>query len=169
MQALRFPRLLLVGLLALLALAPISARPAAAAAPVITTDIISVTTPTPIDADCGEFQILATFNVERRNITIYDDAGHSLQQIRHASFTGTLFNSASGASVPYEGTFTRTQDFVANSVTFTGLHLMVRIPGQGVLALDVGQTIIDFSSQPPAMIFEAGQHEFNAQVCQLLS
>ncbi len=141
MQALRFPRLLLVGLLALLALAPISTRPAAAA-PVITTDVMSVTTPAPIGADCGEFQ--------------------------NASFTGTLFNSATGASVPYEGTFTRTQDFVANTGTFTGLHLMVRIPGQGVLALDVGQTIIDFSSQPPAIIFEAGQHQFNAQVCQLL-
>jgi hypothetical protein len=36
------------------------------------------------------------------------------------------------------------------------------------VALNVGKTIFDFSENPPQLIFEAGRHEFAAQLCPLL-
>ena len=153
---------------ALLAFTAMSTQPVLAAGPVITSDVVNVTNPAPVGFDCGSFQVLATFTVERQNITFYDDAGGRLRQIRHASFTGTLYNSVTGASLPYEGAFNRTEDFVTHTAIFTGLRFAVRIPGQGVLALDTGQTVLDVSTNPPALIFEAGQHEFGEQICQLL-
>ena len=170
MKTIRFTRFLVFALIGLLTITSVlfsSAQPVLAATPVITSDVVSVTNPAPIGVDCGAFQVLATFTVERQNITFYDEAGNKLRQIRHASFTGTLYNSVTSASLPYEGTFNRTEDFVLHTVTFTGLRLAVRIPGQGVLALDVGQTVLDFSSNPPAVTVEAGQHDFNTQICQL--
>jgi hypothetical protein len=171
MKTIRSTRFLVFALVGLLTITSVlfgSAQPVLAAAPVITSDVISVTNPAPIGVDCGAFQVLATFTVERQNITFYDEAGNKLRQIRNASFTGILYNSVTNASVPYEGSFNRTEDFVAHTVTFTGLRLAVRIPGQGILALDVGQTVLDFSTNPPAVTVEAGQHDFNTQICQLL-
>ena len=153
---------------ALLAFTAMSAQRVLAAGPVITSDVLSVTNPVPIGFDCGSFQVLATFTVERQNITFYDEAGNRLRQIRHASFTGTLYNSVTGASLPYEGAFNRTEDFVARTAIFTGLRFAVQIPGQGMLALDAGQTVLDISTNPPALIIEAGHHEFGEQICQLL-
>jgi len=164
----RFLVFALVGLLTITSFLFGTAQPVLAAAPVITSDVISVTNPAPIGVDCGAFQVLATFTVERQNITFYDEVGNKTKQIRHVSFTGSLYNSVTRASLPYEGTFNRTEDFVAHTVIFTGLRFAVQIPGQGVLALDTGQTVLDVSTNPPALIFEAGQHEFNAQICQLL-
>ncbi len=171
MKTIRFTRFLMVYLVGLLTMVSVlfgSVQSALAAGPVITSDVISVTNPAPIGVDCGAFQVLATFTVERQNITFYDEAGNKLRQIRNASFTGILYNSVTNANVPYEGSFNRTEDFVAHTVTFTGLRLAVRIPGQGVLALDVGQTVLDFSTNPPAVTVEAEQHDFNTQICQLL-
>ena len=171
MKTIRSIRFLMFALIGLLTIASVlfgSAQPVLAAGPVITSDVISATNPVPFGADCSSFQVLITFTVERQNITFYDEAGNKLRQIRNASFTGILYNSVTNANVPYEGSFNRTEDFVAHTVTFTGLRLAVRIPGQGVLALDVGQTVLDFSTNPPAVTVEAGQHDFNTQICQLL-
>jgi hypothetical protein len=167
-QSTRFLMVYLISLLTMVSVLFGSVQSALAAGPVITSDVISVTNPAPTGFDCGSFQVLATFTVERQNITFYDDVGNKLRQIRHASFTGILYNSVTSASVPYEGTFDRTEDFVAHTVTFTGLRFAVQIPGQGILALDTGQTVLDVSTNPPALIFESGQHEFNAQICQVL-
>ena len=167
-RSIRFLMFALIGLLTITSVLFGSVQTVLAAGPVITSDLISATNPVPTGFDCGSFQVLATFTVERQNITFYDEAGNKLRQIRHASFTGTLYNSVTGASLPYEGAFNRTEDFVAHTVTFTGLRFAVQIPGQGILALDAGQTVLDVSTNPPALIFEAGQHEFNTQICQLL-
>ena len=171
MKAIRSTRFLMFALIGLLTITSVlfgSVQPAAAAEPVITSDVVSVTNPIPFGADCGTFQVLYIATVERQNITFYDDAGNKTKQIRHVSFTGTLYNSVTRTSLPYEGTFNRTEDFVAHTVTFTGLRFAVHIPGQGIVALDTGQTVLDVSTNPPAIIFEAGQHEFNTQICQLL-
>ena len=164
----RFLMFVLIGLLTIASVLFGSVHPAAAAEPVITSDVLSVTNPVPVGFDCGTFQVLATFTVERHNITFYDDAGNRLRQIRHASFTGILYNSVTSANLRYEGAFNRTEDFVAHTAIFTGLRFVVQIPGQGVLALDTGKTVLDVSSNPPVLINGAGQHEFGEQICQLL-
>ncbi len=119
MKTIRSIRFLMFALIGLLTIASVlfgSAQPVLAAGPVITSDVISATNPVPFGADCSSFQVLITFTVERQNITFYDEAGNKVRQIRHASFTGTLYNSVTGASLPYEGTFNRTEDFVAHTV-----------------------------------------------------
>jgi hypothetical protein len=146
----------------------VAAQPAAADAPLITTQTIRVTNPVPADFSCASFNMLATFTVERRDITFYENSS-PVRQIRHIDFEGRLYNATTGYSVPYDGAWTRTQDFVENTLTFTGRRFRVHIPGQGVLALDVGRTVLDFSTNPPQLLFEAGQHEFNTQICQILN
>ena len=160
----------LVGAASLLLVAvSLTARQAAADAPVITTDVIRVTNPVPFDqGPCPTFNVLATFTVERRNITFYEN-GSPQRQIRHIDFEGTLYNALTGYSVPYDGRWTRTQDYVENTLTYTGRRFRVHVPGGGVLALDVGRTVLDFSTNPPQVIFEAGQHEFKAQLCGILN
>ncbi|MEO6456836.1 MAG: hypothetical protein ABIO92_00970 [Chloroflexia bacterium] len=152
----------------LLALLSVAVQPAAADAPVITTNVIRVTNPVPFELTCPSFNVLVTFTVERRNITFYENGSPVLQR-RHINFEGTLYNAVTGYSVPYDGTWTRTQDFVENTVTYTGKRFQVQIPGQGVLALEVGRLVLDFSANPPQVIFEAGQHEFNTQLCHILN
>src|SRR5262245_9804500 len=159
--------LLVVASLLLIGLA-VTASSAAADAPVITRDVLRVTNPVPFDqGGCPNFNVLATFTVERSLMTFYAD-GSPIRQIRHIDVEGTLYNAVTGYSVPYDGAFTRTEDYVEHTVTFTGRRLRVHIPGEGVLALNVGQTVFDFSANPPQIIFEAGQHEFMAQLCEIL-
>lgn len=152
----------------LLAVLSVSARPAAADAPVITTQVISVTTPIPFEVSCPSFGILTTSTAELTNITFYQN-GTPIRLIRHVNFEGTLYNATTGYSVPFDGDFTRTQDYLKNTVSFTGKRWRVHIPGEGVLALNVGKTVFDFSVNPPQLVFEAGQHDFRAQVCPLLN
>ena len=152
---------------ALLAVLSIAARPAAADAPVITTQVIRVTTPVPFEISCPSFAMLTTSTAELTNITFYEN-GSPVRLIRHVNFEGTLYNANTSYSVPFDGDFTRTQDYLENTVTFTGKRWRVHIPGEGVLALNVGRTVFDFSVNPPQIIFEAGQHEFREQICQVL-
>ena len=152
----------------LLALLAATAAPAAADAPVITNEVINVTNPVPFGVSCPTFNVLATFTIERTNITSYEN-GTPVRRIRHVHSEGTLYNPTTGYAVPIDGAFTRTDDFVAGTATYAGRHVRVHIPGQGVLALDVGRRILDVSVNPPGLIFAAGQHEYEAQVCQILN
>jgi hypothetical protein len=55
------------------------------------------------------------------------------------AFTGRLTSAATGESIPYAGHFTRTQNFVAGTVTTTGLTRSTVIPGVGRLTLAAGR------------------------------
>lgn len=131
------------------------------------------TTPIPLfprGETCDGFIPLITFASEYNIINFYDDAGRLVKQIRHVHFTGTIYNSTDlSKSIPYEGTFTRTFYPAENTATFTGLRFTVRLPGEGVLALQVGREIVDLVSGEQT--FVDGNHnreEFAAEVCGLL-
>lgn len=161
------PKALLAVASMLLALLAATVAPAAADAPVITTTTINVPNPAPSDFSCPSFNVLVTLTLQRRDINFYEDGALVLQQ-RHIDFEGMLYNATTGYSVPYDGNWNRTQDFVENNVTMTGKRFRVQIAGQGVMALDVGRTELDLSYNPPQVIFAAGQHEFVTQLCQAL-
>ena len=164
----RMRRLSLLAALALvLALAAVT--PAMAENPDHTFGGTEVTVPSPFAA-CEGFIVLVTFKSEYNIVNFYDDAGQLVKQIRQVSFTGTLYNSTDlSKSVPYEGDFTRTFDPVENTATYTGLHFRVHVPGEGVLALEVGRDIVDLVSGQ--QIFLDGNHnfaDFDAEICGLL-
>jgi hypothetical protein len=129
-----------------------------------------VTVPAPFGAACQGFIVLVTFKSAYNIVNFYDDAGQLVKQIRHVSFTGTLYNSTDlSKSVPYEGDFTRTFDPVEDTATFTGLRFRVRLPDEGVLALQVGRNIVDLVSGQ--QVFLDGNHnftDFTAEICGLL-
>jgi hypothetical protein len=153
-----------------LAAALCGATAAKADGPVITPVSRIVTTPIPFGASCGSFSILFTANVEGTNISFYDDNNRLVRQIRHVSFTGTLYNSSDlSKTVPYEGHFTRTFDAAAQTITLTGLNFLVMMPGQGVVAIRVGETVLD--SLTGQVVSENGQGfaGFTADVCSALS
>lgn len=181
MNAPRFARLYLVCLIALVAVAHVA--PAAAA----------TITPAPADArcttggnrtichwangftvsdpevytSCDGFDALVTFTVERRYTTFYDAEGNGLREIRHVYFTGTVSNSTDASkAVPYVGRFTRTVDVEANTVTITGLFRQTLIPGEGVLLLDAGRTVLD--ADDFSIITQSGPSEFDQKICSAL-
>lgn len=132
-----------------------------------------ITSPIPFSPrgeTCDGFTPLITATSEYNIINFYDDAGRLVKQIRHVSFTGTLYNSTDlSKSIPYEGTFTRTFYPVENTATVTGLHFRVHDAGEGVLALNVGREIVDLVSGEQT--FVDGNHnreDFAAEICGLL-
>jgi hypothetical protein len=166
----RMRRLSLLAALALLVLAFAAATPAMAENPEHTYGGTEVMVPAPFGVACQGFIVLVTFKSEYNIVNFYDDAGQLVKQIRHVSFTGTLYNSTDlSKSVPYKGDFTRTFDAVENTATYTGLHFRVHVPGEGVLALQVGRDIVDLLSGQ--QVFLDGNHnlaDFAAEICGLL-
>jgi hypothetical protein len=123
------------------------AASASASGPVITTTELNQTTPVP-NISCTDygysFDTLATFDVVRRNIDFYDDSGNLVKEIRHVDFTGTLYRTDDlSKTVPYAGTWTRTLDVAANTVTNTGLFRYSHPDGSGMVALDAGRSVLD--------------------------
>ena len=148
----------------------LAATTARADGPVITPVSRIVTTPIPFGASCGSFSILFTVDFEGTNISFYDEQNQLLQQIRHGSFTGALYDSADlSKTVPYEGHFTRTFDATTNTITVEGLRFQVLLPGQGIVAMDAGRQVID--TLTGATVTETGQGlaGFTANVCPALS
>jgi hypothetical protein len=155
--------------LALIA-AGFAATAAKADGPTITPISLHIATPIPFGVSCGSFNIVWTGDFQGTNISFYDDQNHLVRQIRHGSFTGTLYNSSDHSkSVPYDGSFTRRYDAETNTVTIEGLRFWVQLPGQGTVALDAGQTIFD--GLGPGIVSDTGPtaSQFNATVCGLLS
>jgi hypothetical protein len=147
-----------------------AATPAMAENPEHTYGGTQVTVPAPFGVACQGFIVLFTVKSEYNIVSFYDDAGQLVKEIRQVSFTGTLYNSTDlSKSVPYEGDFTRTFDPVENTATYTGLHFRVHVPGEGVLALEVGRDIVDLLSRQ--QVFFDGNHnlaDFAAEICGLL-
>jgi hypothetical protein len=156
-----------------LAVSLVPAAPAIADDPEHTYGGQQVTIPIPFfprGETCDGFAPLITFSSEYNIINFYDDAGRLVKQIRHVSFTGTLYNSTDPSkSIPYEGAFTRTFYPLENIATVTGLRFRVHKPGEAVLALQVGRDIVDLVSGEQT--FVDGNHnreDFAAEICRLL-
>jgi len=142
MSLLSSPRSLLA--LAAVAIAGL-ALPAAslASGPVISEN--NDTTPQFIEewGDCPTYTVDATYMANRRNEDFYDSNGTLVLERRHVQYSGVLYNESDPSrSVAYTGDFTLTFDFVANTLTITGLNDHVTVPGQGVIHLTAGLTVL---------------------------
>lgn len=110
---------------------------------------------------CGGFGVLATYGGERTYIDFYAADGTLLEEIRQITFTGTLTNDTTGASVPYSGRFVRTYDAADDTIKITGLSDRV-----GGVAVTAGQTLIGLDTGTAT---EAGKDQYGPVVCAALS
>ena len=74
----------------------------------------------------GSLQVLQSNTFTRRFTIFYNQAGNATQEVFHGRAAGTLSNSVTGKSVPFEGAWTSTLtfatpgDFSTVTVTVTG-------------------------------------------------
>jgi hypothetical protein len=160
---------LLISAIAALALA----ASASASAPVIFTEELTVTTPSP-NISCTAygyaFDTLATFDVVRHYIQFYDDSGNLVKEIRHIDFTGTLYRTDNlSKTIPYAGNWTRTMDVAANTVTSTGLFRYSHPDGRGMVSLDAGKTVQDGTTFDTLSDTGPTQIEWQKAVCAYLA
>jgi hypothetical protein len=106
---------------------------------------------------CGVFGVFFQYSGLRTYIDFYGPDGTLLKEIRHITFTGTLTNDVTGASVPYSGRFTRTFDASTDTVTITGLNSKVAgspvTTGYSMFSLDSDASVAH------------GQDRFDPVVC----
>jgi hypothetical protein len=111
---------------------------------------------------CSSFEVLnsGTFTVEFT--VFYDRAGNETQGVFHVRIVGTLSNSVTGTSVPFEAAFTATDtfatpgDFSTVTTKQSGQIYKVTLPGSGLIVHDVGKVVF---APDGTITFEGGPHQ----------
>jgi hypothetical protein len=124
-----------------------------------------------IGVSCGSFQVLRSATNTVRFTLFYNQAGNETQRVFHIRTVGTLSNSVTGKSVPFEADLTITFTFAtpgdSSTVTrtITGQVFKVTLPGSGLILHDVGRVVF---APDGTITFEGGPHqELHDQVQQL--
>jgi len=124
-----------------------------------------------IGVSCGSFQVLRSDTFTEGFTIFYNQAGNETQGVFHVREVGTLSNSVTGTSVPFEAAFTVTLtfatpgDFSTVTATFTGQVYKVTLPGSGLILHDVGRVVF---APDGTITFEGGPHqELHNQVQKL--
>jgi hypothetical protein len=119
-------------------------------------------------ANCGSFAVNFVSSIDAHYEQFFNDSGQLVLERRHVQFTGTLTNATTGATLPYEGNFTRTFDAGASTVALIGERRKIELSGQGVLAIAAGRLVIDIRTG--SLVSQSGQsdEDFTAAMCSLL-
>ena len=125
----------------------------------------------PLGVSCGSFQVLQNGTFTIRFTLFYNQAGNVTQAVFHIREEGTLSNSVTGKSVPFEEhytftiTFATPADFSSATATATGQVYTVTLPGSGLILHDVGKIVF---APDGTITFEGGPHQLeNNQVQNL--
>lgn len=110
----------------------------------------------PYGVTCAGFSVRVNLTGERRFTAFYDDEGTLVRRVRHATYSGTLINSVTGAAVPHEGRFNMIEDFAAGTLTITGMLSRTVVPGEGLVWRNIGRIVL--ALQGGGVLFEAGEH-----------
>lgn len=111
---------------------------------------------------CGSFQVLQSDTFTIRFTLFYNQAGNGTQGVFHVRAEGTLSNSVTGTSVPFEEDYTVTFTFATpgdvstTTATFTGQVYTVTLPGSGLILHDVGRVVF---APDGTITFEGGPHQ----------
>lgn len=118
--------------------------------------------------NCGSFNVTFVADINAHFEQFFNDSGQLVLERRHVQFTGALTNATTGASLPYEGNFIATRDVAANTLTNDGVFRKTEVPGEGVLAIAAGRTVLNATTF--AVISESGQTPaaYNDAICRLL-
>jgi hypothetical protein len=123
------------------------------------------------DIDCGTFTIRETSFSDRVDvITYFNDAAEPVRARMHVEFQGVLTNLSTGKTLRDHASFNDAFDFVAGTLTETGVAFHYKIPHQGLVA-DNGTIVFVLESNE--VLFAAGSHDVNEQgftaICPLLT
>ncbi len=141
----------------------------ASASPPVISEVVQVRVDLPfLEEPCAQgFVVLYSATINRRSITTLDQHANVVLERRHVNFTGTLRNSLTGTTLPYTGHFTRIFEPATGRLTFVGLVRRTTVPGIGTIELDAGISVTD--DPTGETLLEAGRHEYNARICDLLA
>lgn len=115
-----------------------------------------------IGVSCGSFQVLQNGTFPVRFTLFYNQAGNGTQAVFHVREVGTLSNSVTGQSAPFEAaatetlTFATPGDFSTVTATYTGQVYTVTLPGSGLILHDVGRVVF---APDGTITFEGGPHQ----------
>lgn len=110
----------------------------------------------PYGVACDGFSVRVQLAGVRRFTLFYDETGALVERQRHISFSGSLLNSVTGASVPHIGHFNVVDDFQAGTSTINGMLSRTVVGGDGLIWRNIGRVVVALANG--ALLFEAGEH-----------
>ena len=94
--------------------------------------------------NCGGFHILASGNGTLRETLYFDNDGSPARLHVQARYVGTLTNSATGRTVTDATDVLHVfVDLQRQTETYVGVFFNVNVPGEGVVALEVGRYVVE--------------------------
>jgi hypothetical protein len=120
---------------------------------------------------CDGFTVNYTYRSHAQIKQTFNVAGELTKEVRHTTFSGTLANSTDPSkALPYDGNFLRTIDYVAQTLTVTGLNTKVIAPKTGLVYLNAGHTILDLTKpEGENVVFAAGRWDTDKNTQPLCS
>jgi hypothetical protein len=117
---------------------------------------------------CGDFDVLASFDVTRRETTFYNAAGTPIRLQVHVEAPGTVTNSVTGESLPTKGIRNITVNLITGERKSTGSNVHVVVPGEGTVQLAAGMSQIDENGE---LVREVGRLDppVTPALCEALS
>jgi len=128
------------------------AAPVAAAAPLVTTDVVTDS----FAFDCGGYDAVDAFTFTVRDKIFFDDEGTPIRVVGAFHWEGTLTNSASGFSIKDNASYAYDVDLTSGTVRTHGLFYSWNVPGQGIVTIDAGAVTFEPDG---SVSFAAGPHD----------
>jgi hypothetical protein len=113
-----------------------------------TRDVFTFSDPFSGSFECGTFTATLSGHDKGRVMTWFDASGDPIQQIGRIQATETDVNSSTGKSIEIATSLTVHIDFVAGTVTLTGVRNLSTQPGEGVVVQHVGRVVIGPDGEP---------------------
>jgi hypothetical protein len=117
------------------------ASPARAAKPSVQT-IHTELSDFPLE-DCGDFEVILDLSHDETITTYFDSSGAPTSATFRFNFDATLTNSVTGKTAFEKGASIQFVDFSGGEGHVAGLILQIRVPGQGVVLMEVGELDFD--------------------------
>jgi len=95
--------------------------------------------------DCGSFLVLATFTLDETITTYFDDSGQATRAAIRFKLDATLTNSVTLKKAYELESSSIMVDLQSDQARTVGLVLQIRVPGVGVVVLELGQVTFDAS------------------------
>ena len=147
-----------------LVLALVAPTTAAADRPVVVEKQKTLTRDFPQNPDCRQYGYGFTysehFDIVRTVTQSLDGKGEVVREVRQIRFVGTATNDQTGKSLPVNGVRHLVFDFVAGTVTETGVLRHVTVPGGAIVLHESGRVVIRLEDE--ALLSAAGQHQLFA-------
>lgn len=116
--------------------------------------------------DCGDFKVMLDFSHDETITTFYDRFGSPASAQIRFSFDATLTNSVTGKTAKERGAYSLFADLQTGEARQAGLVLLIVVPGQGKVLLELGH--VNFDSAGNASLAGNPQVTDESFFCSLL-